>query len=903
MAIDYAPVLSSPNLGDPLTSYPPQRSRLAFPDRLSFPRESLDQPTYSTRLRSGSAPTADLQVKSTVAPTENVVTSPESRARNFSTEEWIEEVAKDVPMNFDSNLAQSEAANLCLEFITNIILGEPPFFINHDQSSSAGIVNTKSSNRFCQACRSQRDDRSPRGIFRHGTRDSIEDYRSVIDDLTIENRLLRQKLERYERLHCSHLQHGKLFEVKIHGLPDHKKRELEQALRRIVAGLEEPAAADAESKVRPYPLKHDYQLCQQLNPKSTPADSAYASTSASEHTLNTRSRPNGARLVAANGNCGQDVGSYVQELSPSYPVRFSQSFKRKAVVEQLEQLFTGKSAKRDQVNCSHQQHRMCESMMMGEKPTAEANGFLFVSEGAREAKILSNVMNHRLENAVDHPLDAPNECCSRPSTDPRSTHDDSPYQRPTRPIDLDMHQAQDGVNNMNYIRHLGFGMPTPHAELAEAENGWVFLNLLFSMAQLHTLNVTLDFVRKAVTELSSRLELSSDGQQVRWRGGMDGPSSGLELMEPCVDTMDLAQSTDPAGSPGRSTDSTHAVRTSVVGSTQALTGSKIQYDLSRDQISPPNDHSSTYKNDKEIWSGIIEGATNISYGPLVVHPRDNPSQSQDQGLRGGPIIFYSSPNFCTDLSGNASDEPGNAIQYTRCSEWPLGEPQFDAAGVGTPESWEMRGPLSRLREPACDNGTNVSLEMPLDFPNIEALSLSASATRDQSIPFEASGLSGIQPDDNFRIDVQIQHAPSGRAESAPMGEANREMFNCFITHNLSRPPQHIYCADIVSSTTTFLTPSSLPSPSYVCLPFSPSESEMSNSESDVGESEVAETSSHGSLHESSDLASTGHVSAFIGPSNRASGASQFHQRVNEESDDSNDSSIDLLSFGRRFDPP
>ena len=769
------------------------------------------------------------------------------------------------------------------------------------------MVNTKSSNRLCQACRSLRDHQSPQGIFRHGTRDSIEDYRSVIDDLTVENRLLREKLERYERLHWSHLQHGKLFEVKIHGLPDHKKRELEQALRRIVAGLEEPAAAEAASKIRVSPSKQDYQVYQQLNPKLTPADSAYASTSASEHTHNTRSRPNGARLVAATGNCGQDVSSYVQDFSPSYPVRFSQSFKRKAVVEQLEQLFTGKSVKRDQVNCSHQQQRMCESMFMGEKRTPEVTGFPFASEGAREAKILPTDIDHRLEHAADQPLDVPNECGSRPSTGPRSSHDDSPYQRPTRPIDLDIHQAQDGVYNMNYIRHLGLGLPAPHAELAEAENGWVFLNLLFSMAQLHTLNVTLDFVRKAVSDLSSKLELSSDGQQVRWRGDMDGLSSGLDPVEPCADLMDFAQSTDPAASSGRSIDSTHAVRTSIVGSTQALTGPRIHSDLYRDQISSTNDYSSVYKNDKETClGGIIAGAVNTSCGPLAFHPSENPSQSQDQGIRGGPIIFYSSPNFCTDLSGNASDEPGNIIQYTRCSEWPLGKPNFDAAAAGSREACETRGPLSHLTEPAYDYGSNMSLEMSLEFPNIEALSLGACATGHQFVSFEASGLSGIQPDDNFRIDVSIQHAPSGMAESSPLNVANGEISKDFITHGLSRPTQHIHCGHIVSSTITYLAPSSLPSPSYVCLPFSPSESEMSDSESNAGESEVPDTSSHDSrheTHETSDLLATGHVSAFIGPSKGAFGASKHNQRADEEPDDSSDSSIDLLSFGRRFDLP
>ena len=33
-----------------------------------------------------------------------------------------------------------------------------------------------------------------------------EDFRSVIDDLTVQNQKLKKKLKKYERIHCSHLQ-------------------------------------------------------------------------------------------------------------------------------------------------------------------------------------------------------------------------------------------------------------------------------------------------------------------------------------------------------------------------------------------------------------------------------------------------------------------------------------------------------------------------------------------------------------------------------------------------------------------------------------------------------------------------------------------------------------------------
>ena len=64
-----------------------------------------------------------------------------------------------------------------------------------------------------------------------GTDDSsTEDFRSVIDDLTVANKRLKQKLRKYEKMYDAHLQEEKLFEVRFHGLPDHKKRELEETI-------------------------------------------------------------------------------------------------------------------------------------------------------------------------------------------------------------------------------------------------------------------------------------------------------------------------------------------------------------------------------------------------------------------------------------------------------------------------------------------------------------------------------------------------------------------------------------------------------------------------------------------------------------------------------------------------
>lgn len=68
---------------------------------------------------------------------------------------------------------------------------------------------------------------------------STEDFRSVIDDLTVMNKRLRQKLKKYERMYDAHLQEEKLFEVRFHGLPEHRKKQLEETLRKFASEIDD----------------------------------------------------------------------------------------------------------------------------------------------------------------------------------------------------------------------------------------------------------------------------------------------------------------------------------------------------------------------------------------------------------------------------------------------------------------------------------------------------------------------------------------------------------------------------------------------------------------------------------------------------------------------------------------
>jgi hypothetical protein len=116
---------------------------------------------------------------------------------------------------------------------------EPPFFLRNSSSSETPPDGLSGNSSHCPRVHHAMPYRPMAQIGTDGS--STEDFRSVIDDLTIANKKLRQKLKKYEKVHDAHLEEDKLFEVRFHGLPDHKKKELEDTLRKFAAGLDDAA--------------------------------------------------------------------------------------------------------------------------------------------------------------------------------------------------------------------------------------------------------------------------------------------------------------------------------------------------------------------------------------------------------------------------------------------------------------------------------------------------------------------------------------------------------------------------------------------------------------------------------------------------------------------------------------
>lgn len=201
--------------------------------------------------------------------------------------------------------------------------------------------------------------------------------------------------------------------------------------------------------------------------------------------------------------------------------------------------------------------------------------------------------------------------------------------------------------------------------------GWVYLNLLINMAQLHTLNVTPEFIKKAVNQLSVNFELSSDGQRIRWKGGVGGTSLSAEGRGTSVESAMSSRSGISLKSKAISTmhDPMDLVENDKVRQNckdqnhQCFSHADISglgYEPLFVQRFDSDDYVSYVESDNaELMDEGSESSTNLS---------DSRTRRDD----GGTLIFYSNGLFCTDTNGKIlvnymADNPNTSVQVIRRS--------------------------------------------------------------------------------------------------------------------------------------------------------------------------------------------------------------------------------------------
>jgi hypothetical protein len=858
------------------TQPPPSSSKTGHP----LPRRT--SPANSVTLRHHRL-ARDASLKASQGPEPAVKTTTTTTSpRRDSTGDSNETGQSDPNTWFDQSNQNPTAT-----FDSNVMEVDPPFFQKQSDSSNE---DKPYYNHLAP----------PKLTAAHSS--SADDYRSVIDDLTVEIQKLREELKRYKNTGPDMLRKEKLFEIKCHGLPKKKKRELEATLRDFAASLNgSPDTSSSQNKKKSRHANRDnmYSGSGSKHASSSsgsnfrPADSAYASMSTGAKSSGTSlSRPS----MGSQTKSSETVESYLRDIPEGlYPrhMIMTEKERKKLVVRRLEQLFTGKIGGRHVVKKQSVQPSGSSAALASvvadtqpnvtntsnssihEPPTLQTSG----KEPTREARILPNEQqsghsgkksrsadNGSASNSHgDNTESGGNGNSTGSGTNPSPPMTTLPEQRPTRPRDLDPDRTQVPAENMDYIRHLGL---VPPELLAEQHNhdvhpdaeGWVYLNLLCNLAQLHMINVTPDFVRSAVTGMSTKFQLSPDGRKIRWRGGTEGTrfssdSSGYNSQKsPSTDdTEGGSESKRKRQKTGRSTGD------------EFQSGSSSKNGLKYDPLLCAPSESFHYKPlfAQQDSSG---GQTSLdetvsSFGP----PEESNLGESRWGFSGsgassrrkrrhdGAIIYYSGAPFCTDLSGDPGDMSPAAQMRA------AGQPQTDKDNFKVPPSplrrtdsgsflsyrpLTDRGILSTQPTTAMDidsedppsltDDTDDASEIELDF------TWSDKAQYMQHYPLEPCGLGGVLPEDHFMVVVSTKRCKQDELSSTQVatgriGEATDAVVRRLATMSTSSPvsgatktlpvmgplPVEI---EYISGRIKRLTPVSLPPPAIFFPPFSPSES-------------------------------------------------------------------------------
>lgn len=161
---------------------------------------------------------------------------------------------------------------------------DPPFYISGSSSSEPGEQQQQGLRQNLAGDSTKRTHQM-NGVLQLGDDRNTKDLGSIINDLTIRNKRLRRRLQRYKKQYTSRdsFNDRKLFEVRVHRLGTEEKRELEEMLYNFVSSLpnrQEFTTQKSGCRCHRPNLKHYETASSQASLHVS--DSAYASMSASE---------------------------------------------------------------------------------------------------------------------------------------------------------------------------------------------------------------------------------------------------------------------------------------------------------------------------------------------------------------------------------------------------------------------------------------------------------------------------------------------------------------------------------------------------------------------------------------------------------------------------------------------
>jgi len=325
----------------------------------------------------------------------------------------------------------------------------------------------------------------------------------------------------------------------------------------------------------------------------------------------------------------------------------------------------------------------------------------------------------------------------------------------------------------------------PTEDVHPDADGWVYLNLLCNLAQLHMINVTPDFVRAAVSGMSTKFQLSPDGRKIRWRGGTEGTrfssdSSGENTQNTSPELDDTDCSNKNASSKRQKTG--HSTGDEGYSGSGSKNASKLGHGTTG---SPETFH---YK-PLFVHQGSSQEQTSMdetlsSFGPVEDSNIDDSrwgnsgsgnTTGRKKRRRDGAIIYYSGAPFCTDLSGDPGDS--SPMTYMMSSgqdqEREFARPSALRTASGSSLSYRPLAQKYPFPEP------NPKMDLDTEPPGLSAdsgnesdddVDLDMAWSGEQQYievhPLEPCGLGGVMPEDHFMVVVTTKR-PKAEMAAAP----------------------------------------------------------------------------------------------------------------------------------------
>lgn len=633
-------------------------------------------------------------------------------------------------------------------------------------------------------------------------------------------------------------------------------------------------------------------------------DSGYGSMSASLQASSNRSKQGGRDINSRSATKARvrNIHSYLHDIPESLlpyqtPV-MDERTKKKVVVRRLEQIFGGTQAAVEGHQQPLQQQEVSQSAARADRSASEAKGQRATVEGMREAKIMMD--------ETEDPMDLPAVTQHLPSQENIGEQDFAapvskvqtppiPEQRPTRPLDLDLHRAQDPSENIEYIRHLGVKLENMSSsnELFQSQD-WVYLNLVMGMAQLHTLNVTTEFVKLALSEGSKKLELSKDGRKIRWRGER-GVADSASSPDKHASTNKLT------GIIGlkRARSAYEASESCLQLSVQPNKKQVVLPSVDRFKYTPMFAKQEDSSDDTYMMDDDLVTKTPLSGAKInsAVTKQKNPMSGLARD--GGPIIFYNNVKFCIDLGGDGDrlSRATRAVEYHAYTSNPIGvAPKLTRSSVksrhGAP-SVLSRASSSRVAEFLEHEFEDIEFPAPVvkHVTFIEPV---------KPLDLEVSGIGGIRSDDNLAITVVRQR--TAVACDSPIRTIARTRLDALVKR---KQPLTVVAEKILSVREETLQPSTLPPPTFAMLQDdSEDESNVDSTESILGDAELRVPILPPLAFTSSGVAAMRSHASMSADGSESQCDSDDDMRDDHDShdDDDDDQSLDFLATARAADP-